>query len=64
MQPLIRILFSPMVFAIGFLWPLITQAGQAAGLLDPGWQAIVVGALVAIPWGVMAQLRGSWMWVR
>ena len=64
MQTVVKALLSPMAFAIGFLWPLITQALIATGYLPGGWSAVAVGAAVALPLGVIAQLRGSWIWIR
>lgn len=64
MQQVIKFLFSPVAFALGFLWPLFTQIFIATDLLQAGGLAIGIGAVVALSWGVMAQLRGSWIWIR
>ncbi len=64
MQQIIKFLFSPIAFALGFLWPLMTQVMIAAELVAPGLLAIAVGAAIAIPWGIVAQVRGSWIWIR
>ena len=64
MKHIFGLLLSPMAFAIGFLWPLVTQLTIALGLAAPGWAAIAVGATVAIPLGLMAQRRGSWIWIK
>ena len=64
MQQLIKFLFSPIAFALGFLWPLITQLLIATDMMPAGGQAILVGAAIALPWGLMAQLRGSWIWIK
>ncbi len=64
MESFIKFLLSPMAFAIGFLWPLITQSLVALGYAESGWFAVVLGAIIAIPFGVMAQFRGSWIWIR
>lgn len=64
MQSMIRFILSPLAFALGLLWPLITQGLIAAEIMPPGWTAIAVGAAVAVPLGVMAQVRGSWLWIR
>jgi len=42
MERLIGLFFSPMVFAVGFLWPLGTQALIASDIMTPGWPAWVV----------------------
>ncbi len=64
MQYLLQWLFSPLAFALGFLWPVLTQTLIALNLMAPGLSAVAVGAALAIPWGVMAQLRGSWIWIK
>ncbi len=64
MQQLFRLLLSPMAFAIGFIWPLATQTIIAMEIIPAGWMAIAVGAAIAIPLGIMAQVRGSWIWIR
>ncbi len=63
MQQLIKVFFSPMVFALGFLWPLSTQLVLETGLVANGW-AWVVGVLVVLPFALMAQIRGSWIWIK
>jgi hypothetical protein len=63
-QHILKLLFSPLAFAVGFLWPLFTQILIAAGLSQPGWFAMSVGAAIAISLGVMAQVRGSWLWIK
>ncbi len=64
MQQIIKFIFSPIAFALGFVWPLITQVLIAGSLVAPGWTAIAVGAAIAIPWGLVAQFKGSWIWIR
>ena len=64
MEQFIKVLLSPSTFAVGFLWPLVTQTLVALGYLPFGWQAVVIGAVIAIPFGVMAQTRGSWIWIK
>ena len=64
MQRFFRVLLSPLTFAVGFLWPLVTQSVVALGYLPFGWQSVVTGAVIAIPFGLMAQFRGSWIWIR
>ena len=60
----IKILFMPITWAVGFLFPLFAQSLLAVGFTDSTMTAYVVGAVLALGWGVMAQLRGSWIWVR
>lgn len=64
MQHIIKFIFSPLAFALGFLWPLLTQVGVSLGLLPMGVTGIVVGGSIAIALGLMAQLRGSWIWIK
>ncbi len=64
MQRVFELFLSPMVFAIGFLWPLISQSVVALGWLPEGWAAIALGALVSIACGLIVQVRGSWIWLR
>ena len=64
MNYLIGILLAPLTFAICFLWPLITQASVALEMIEAGWPAIVLGAAIALPFGLMAQFRGSWLWIK
>ena len=64
MKYLFGALLSPLAFALGFLWPLVTQSAIALGFVEPGWTAIAIGAAVAIPFGLLAQLRGSWVWLK
>lgn len=60
----IKVLFLPITWAIGFLWPLIAQTLLALELSETTSAAYLVGGVVALAWGVMAQLRGSWIWVK
>ena len=64
MQQLVTALLSPMAFAIGFLWPLATQTLLALEVMTVGWQALLLGAVIALPLGAIAQVRGSWLWIR
>ena len=54
MKIIISILFSPMAFALGFLWPLFTQLIVALQLASSGWPAILTGAAIAT----------SWVWIK
>ena len=60
----IRVLFMPVTWAIGFLLPLFAQSILAMNLTESIATAYLAGALVALPWGVMAQIRRSWIWVK
>ena len=59
----IRYLFTPLVFGLGFFAPLIAQVLDAAGF-DFGINNLVIGLVVGGGLGLMAQLRGSWVWVK
>lgn len=62
-QKLIGYLFSPLTFSIGFLSPLI---GQILTALDytSDIDNIYLGLGIGISLGLMAQIRGSWVWVK
>ena len=64
MEQVIKILFSPMAFAVGFLWPLTTQVLLASGAMAAGWQAWLVAAAFVLPFALSAQIRGSWVWIK
>jgi hypothetical protein len=64
LQQLIKIFFSPMAFAVGFLWPLVTQVLIAAEVMAPGLQTWLVSAAIVLPFALMAQFRGSWIWIK
>ena len=64
MEQLIKLFLSPMVFAIGFLWPLGTQVLLATELMTSGWLTWTVSAILVLPFALMAQFRGSWVWVK
>lgn len=64
MQHIIKFLFSPLAFALGFLWPLTTQVLLSSAIVEASGLAISIGAVVAIGWGLMAQVRGSWIWIK
>ena len=64
MQQIIKFIFSPIAFGLGFVWPLIAQVLLAAGLVADGWTAIAVAACIAVPWGLIAQFKGSWIWIK
>ena len=61
---LLAVLFSPTAFAIGLLWPLTVQVLLATQLMQPGWAVWATGAALVLPFALMAQLRGSWIWIK
>ena len=64
MKKLLGVLFSPFVFSLGFLAPLIAQLLDATGVTVPGVETLYIGLLVAGMLGVIAQWHGSWLWVK
>jgi hypothetical protein len=63
-MPFLKLLFSPMVFAIGFLVPLFSQSLTALGVQIDGVPNLVLGGSVAVLLGILAQVRGGWLWHR
>ena len=59
-----KILFMPITWAVGFLLPFFAQAILALDLTQSMATAYLAGAVIAVPWGAMAQFRGSWVWVK
>jgi len=54
--------FGPLIFAFGFLAPLIAQIIQALEVTPPfGLGPLTVGLVLAGLLGVAAQLRGRWV---
>lgn len=64
MEKLITWFLSPIAFAIGFLTPLIAQVSMAMGWITSTSTAYSVGFVIAISFGLMAQFRGSWLWLK
>jgi len=63
-EKLITWFLSPIAFAIGFLTPLIAQVCLAMGWITSTPTAYGIGFVIAISFGLMAQLRGSWLWLK
>ena len=59
---LIKLLLTPLAFALGFLTPLIAQSMSALGLGIEGIPNIAIGLAIALPLGLIAQIRGGWLW--
>ena len=54
--------WGPVLFALGFLAPLIAQTVDRAGFVDPTGSAHVpLGLAIALPLGLVAKLRGRWV---
>lgn len=64
MQHLLKLFLSPMAFAVGLLWPLGAQVLLAAEFMQPGWQVWMVSGAIVLPFALMAQFRGSWIWIK
>ena len=62
-KKLIGLLFSPIVFGIGFVAPLVAQILNRLDV-TMGIENLYVGLIVGLLLGLMAQLRGSWVWVK
>lgn len=60
---LLRLLdFMPLIFAFGFLVPVIAQGIESLGWERPlGTTPLVVALLVGGGWGLVAQIRGRWI---
>ena len=53
---------GPLIFGLGFLWPLTTQIILQAGWTPPfGLTPMICGLLVGGALGLMAQIRGRWI---
>lgn len=64
LKKIIGALFSPLAFGIGLLAPLTAQVMVALNLSVPGVNPIVIGLLLGGMLGLMAQFRGSWIWIK
>jgi len=61
---IISYLFSPLAFGLGFLSPLIAQVLTVLNISVAGVDNIFVGLALGITLGLIAQLRGSWIWIK
>ena len=61
---LIQIFFSPIGFAIGFLTPLVAQGLMYFDIAEHWKIAYSIGFGVSLFFGLMAQTRGSWIWLK
>ena len=64
MQQTIKYFFSPVAFAIGFIWPLTVQVLNGLAVTTPGWQTWLIAFAAVMPFALMAQIRGSWIWIK
>lgn len=57
--------YGSLIFAVGFLWPLFAQTLSYVGWVPPfGLSPLVAIFVPAIALGLMAQVRGTWLWQR
>ena len=64
MEKAIRTLFyfGPLLFAFGFIAPLVAQTITALDLLPPfGLSPLHAGLIISALMGIPAQFRGSWI---
>ena len=65
MAQLIKFLFSPALFGFAFIAPLIAQLLAVSPLNTPfGINNLIIGLIIGGTWGLIAQWRGSWVWVQ
>jgi len=64
MAKFLKIVFSPIVFGVLFLAPLIAQSMTAAGLQVSTLPNLIVGLFIGGGLGLMAHYRGSWIWIK
>ena len=63
MQTAIKWFFSPLVFGLAFMAPLIAQILDRTGI-EFAIANIWVGLIAGLALGLMAQIRGSWLWIK
>jgi len=64
MEQILKFLLSPWAWAMGFLWPLVTQMLVAAELMASGPIAWAAGAGIAIALALIVHFKGSWIWIK
>ena len=64
METVLKFLLSHWAWAMGFLWPLATQTLIAAELMASGPTAWAAGAVIALALALVAQFKGSWVWIK
>ncbi|MFN3237706.1 MAG: hypothetical protein ACE37D_11695 [Pseudomonadales bacterium] len=63
MKTLISWFFSPLLFGLAFIAPLSAQILDAMAVTLPVAN-IWVGLAIGLGLGLMAQIRGSWIWIK
>ena len=59
-----KYLFSPIVFGLGFIGPLLAEIITALPIALPIGTPLYWGLLIGGLLGLLAQVRGSWLWVK
>lgn len=55
--------FGPLIFGVGFMAPLFAELFAQAGMSLPfGLTPLLAGLLLGGGLGLIAQVRGSWIW--
>lgn len=54
--------FLPLLFAFGFVVPVLAQASTAIGWTPPlGLSPLVFALIIGGGWGLFAQIKGRWI---
>jgi len=64
MEKVLRLVLTllPLIFAFGFLVPLIMQGMDRMGWAAPfGLPALIFALIIGGGWGLTAQIRGRWI---
>ncbi|MEM7006695.1 MAG: hypothetical protein AAF498_12520 [Pseudomonadota bacterium] len=57
--------YGSLIFAVGFLWPLFAQAITAIEWTPPfDLSPLQAASVPALALGLLAQVRGTWLWQR
>ena len=64
MELLLKLIFSPIVFGLLFLGPLIAQSMTAMDLQLFAIPNLLLGLIIGGAWGLIAKLKGSWLWIK
>lgn len=55
--------FGPLIFGVGFMAPLFAELFARVGMSLPfGLTPLLAGLLLGGGLGLIAQMRGSWIW--